>query len=262
MSAPSLPTPSGTEFAEPIEVPTPMYEPTHEPLNDGEVNYVYGDEEVRGSGNEPIESDNGDKGYNSGSAAPILTIIGVALFGIAFVLTVVATPLDVFRARADNTFLGDTTFRACYSLWGYKKCGAHSTAKHFTMGTTLINLPEDGWLCSEHKNVMRAAASFSIISVFFTLVALIVGALALMEVLSGALAGVCGVFAMTMLLICWACTAGTYHKSCNLRSFTSGFVSLSGVHSTKREYRFGAGMGVMVAAWCLEVIGAVLFFLV
>ncbi|KPA85829.1 g-amastin [Leptomonas pyrrhocoris] len=141
---------------------------------------------------------------------------------------VVATPVDVFKARKNARASG------CASMFGWKECGAHRVSSAFKCGI---------------KSNMGGAAAFAIISIFVTVAAFILLLLSTLNAFKRPLVVLIldGVACLTML-ISWACVAGAYNQGTCL-SLPYGSVSYS--------YSYAGSFGLMVTAWVFEVLAIV-----
>ncbi|KAK7196204.1 Amastin surface glycoprotein [Novymonas esmeraldas] len=165
-----------------------------------------------------------------------LAIACLVLEAIVFILTVVGTPIDVFRSRAP-AFAG---VRACYSMWGSKRCGNYRAN---SPKSTFKGFPSSGI-----EKTMNAASAFAIISIFLTLVAMVLTVLLVCKCIFRVIPGIFSVLAFVTLLVCWACMAGAYNKS-----YGPGL-------RIKRGYSYTGGFGLIVAAWCLQTVEMILVF--
>lgn len=150
-----------------------------------------------------------------------------------FFFVVIATPVDVFKARSGASVSG------CASLFGWKKCGAHGVSSGFKCGI---------------KSNMGGAAAFAIISIFVTLAGFVLLLLSTLDIFKRPLIVliVDGVACLTML-ISWGCVAGAYNQG-NCATLPYNSVSYS--------YSYAGSFGLMVTAWVLEVLAIVgMFFL-
>lgn len=150
-----------------------------------------------------------------------------------FLFVLIATPIDVFKARKNANFSG------CASLFGWKKCGAHGVASGFKCGI---------------KSNMGGAAAFAIISIFVTLAGFILLLLSTFDIFKRPLIVlvVDGVACLTML-ISWGCVAGVYNQGTCV-TLPYGSVSYS--------YSYAGSFGLMVTAWVFEVLAIVGMFFV
>ncbi|KAK7199375.1 amastin-like surface protein-like protein [Novymonas esmeraldas] len=154
-------------------------------------------------------------------------VVFTVLQFIVFLFVIVATPVAQFDPKSGS---------GCWTLFGFKNsCGSPGLDR---TGTAAFG-------CVQRRNNMNGGAAFAIISIFTTLVALVFGVLMLLRIS-------CAVFlpllftclSVITILISWACVAGAYSiKMCNVYFY-------NGVN-------YGAGFGLMVTAWCLQVINVV-----
>ncbi|CAD2219866.1 amastin-like surface protein-like protein [Angomonas deanei] len=175
----------------------------------------------------------------------IAGIIYTILQAIVFIFVLVATPIDMFKPKNNNFWITIPGWSpagrgSCYTMWGYKTdC---SSTKYTSKGTAAFG-------CGRRRNNMNGAAAFAIISIFLTLVALVFGILLICKCLGAIVPLILSIIAMVTILISWACVAGVY---------TQGFC---GGNPYKTNMKYGAGFGLLVTAWCLEVI-LVIFLIV
>lgn len=264
-----------TEAAETIDVQTPGHEPFDEPLGLSNMDF-YGVElanventEVDRGIFEPQYGLDGDpqgrkvsalKKASKDDRSKIIAVVSLLLDAAAFVLVVVATPLDVFRARNARSFIPNSDHRACFSMWGYKRCGAHLVIRSYTADAVTVHLPNNGWQCNAWRSRMTAAAAFSIISIFCSIAAVIVAALMTCRKLRGITAGVVGVLAMVALLITWTCLVASYYKGCNNTYSGRGLRIIGTARNMKDQYTIGVSFCLVVCSWGLQLFGAVLAF--
>ncbi|KAK7196205.1 Amastin surface glycoprotein [Novymonas esmeraldas] len=165
-----------------------------------------------------------------------LAIACLVLEAIVFILTVVGTPIDVFRSRGPAS----ASVHVCYSMWGVKECGNHKTNP--------INAPYKGFPSSGIEKTMNAASAFAIISIFLTLVALVLTVLLVFKCIFRVIPGIFSVLAFVTLLVCWACMAGAYNKN-----YGAGL-------RIKTGYTYVGGFGLIVTAWCVQTVEMILVF--
>lgn len=265
-----------SSLAEPIEVPTPMYEPAHEPFEEDENElrqnaenrshspYAASSSASEGAAKKKTEEE--DDATRVGGIALILVCL--ILQAVVFILAVVATPLDVLKSREEFSYIPDSRYRACYSMWGYKRCGAHrnldafSVANFHTTESTGVTIPAAGYVCTTYRNILRAASAFSIIGIFFSLLTLVLVVLCMCRLIKGFIPAIFAILSFVFLLICWACIAGAFYKTCVWESETRGLVILTATDKVKAGWRFGAGFGIMVASFGVQVIVAIMLFFV
>ncbi|KEG08650.1 amastin-like surface protein-like protein [Trypanosoma grayi] len=156
-------------------------------------------------------------------------LIFLILQAIVFLFVVIATPLAVYRSPLTN---------ACYTMWGYKlNCDSTSV--------------QASWSCNQQRDTMRAAAAFSIISIFFSLISTALAALSLFcnMRLSNMILFVLSVLIVFTLMVCWACIAHVHDA--NVCSPISG-------GSIGRFYGYGAGFGLLVTSWVVQILASIL----
>lgn len=162
-----------------------------------------------------------------------LPLVLVVLHFLVFLFVLIATPLDVFKARQNSQF------HDCASMFGWKPCGARSVV--------------DGFHCGISGN-MNGAAAFAIISIFVTMASFVLLMLSTFDVFKKSLIVliVDGVGCLT-ILVSWGCVAGAYNLG------TCVALPYSNI---SYNYAYGPSFGLMVTAWVLEILAIVgLFFL-
>lgn len=198
------------------------------------------DEEVQQNKEEKKQEKRENKAAGNGSV--IIAIVCLIVEAIIFLFCVVGTPVDAFRAKSK------VKPRQCYSMWGKKTCGAHKNNPD--------KLPHKGFPSSKIRSIMNAAAAFSIISIFFTLVAMILAILLVCKCMPSFIAGIFSIIAFISTLIVWACQAGVYYKKYDY-TIASGAIEKRKI---KDDYHYYASFGLFVTAWCLQTIEMVLVF--
>ncbi|XQJ24939.1 amastin-like protein [Leishmania guyanensis] len=157
---------------------------------------------------------------------------------IAFLFVLVATPIDMFRLKADGTF--DNSL--CITLWGLKnKCyGLKYEDDVFSLWS----------VCGTRTQRFRAAQAFAIISIFVYGLAAVLGFILLW--CCTYLRRVClalNVTGIVTLCVVWASMAVTYY-------------TLDGqCFGMRFRMKFGSGFVLLVMAWCLDIINIVLLLL-
>lgn len=178
----------------------------------------------------------------AGVPGVFLAIICLILEAIIFLFCVVGTPIDAYKAKTM------TSVRYCYSMWGYKQCGSH---KANPLGARYKGFPT-----KNIRDTMNAAAAFAIISIFVTLVSLVLTVLLVCKCIFRVIPGVFSIIAFITTLVVWACQAGVYNKK-----YAS--VTIAGVEYSskiKNTYNYAGSFGLFVTAWCLQTIEMVLVF--
>lgn len=163
--------------------------------------------------------------------------IFLVLACVAFLLLIIGTPLEMFRSRYSST---------CVTLWGSRP----------TCGSSRYD-PTD-WGCSSRNSKVNAARAFCIVSLILSALSILTGVLLALQV--GFLANrhlipaLLSLSTVLTLLIAWACVAGIYNESqCEVIDEATGTVVVEGT-ALKEVYKYGAGFGLLVASWCLQVI--------
>lgn len=169
-------------------------------------------------------------------------ILYTCLEFVAFVLFVVGTPIDMFRRSGEDT-LGNTY---CISLWGLKK-KCYSTTYNYKINTL--------WeLCSGRKNLFKAAEITAILTILILFVCFMLAFLAcccckpctccIRLLLVPLTIASIGTGAAT-----WGCMASSYNSS-------NGKCP-----AIKKDWSYGAGFGLLVTAWVINVINMVFLLL-
>lgn len=162
----------------------------------------------------------------------IATFVYIVVECVVFLFALIATPIAQFKLEGFATM--------CITMWGLKlKC---DSTKYDARGA-------DAFGCDQAKNNMAAAAAFSILSIVVLLAAIAWGFLLILQKVSFKwIRPILALVATVFLLICWACVAGVYtSKMCEAADFEK--------YSYKEfGYRYGAGFGLMVTAWVLQLL--------
>lgn len=157
-----------------------------------------------------------------------LPLLLTILHGIIFLFMLIATPVDVFKAKG-SAQVQDS--HRCASIFGWKPCGSHGVSEGFHCGI---------------KSHMGGAAAFAIISIFATLATFILYILALVEVFKRALVLlIMDLVCFFTILICWACVAGAYN-SVKCYGLPFDYVHFS--------YSYAGSFGLSVTSWVLQII--------
>jgi hypothetical protein len=164
-------------------------------------------------------------------------IIFCVLQFIVFLFVLVSTPIDQLKYKSTS---------GCWTFFGYKsRC---SNTKLSATGTAAFG-------CAHRRDNMNGGAAFAIISIFTTLAAFIFGLLMLLHIACAVLIPLLlTCLSVVTILISWACIAGVYtERMCGdslIATKMSDFMD------------YGAGFGLMVTAWCLQIVNVVVLVLV
>ncbi|KPI82786.1 amastin-like surface protein-like protein [Leptomonas seymouri] len=165
-------------------------------------------------------------------------IIFTALQFIVLLFVVVSTPIDQLKSKSTS---------GCWTFWGAKsRC---KNTDHSATGTQAFG-------CAHRRNNMSGGGAFAIISILTTLTAFIFGVLMLLRIPCAVIIPLfLTCLSVVTILISWACIVGVY---------TERMCSTEGSKGTKMSdfMDYGAGFGLMVAAWCFQVINVVVLVLV
>ncbi|KAH9600028.1 Amastin surface glycoprotein [Trypanosoma melophagium] len=162
-------------------------------------------------------------------------LIPLVIECVVFLFVLIGTPLETFRLH--NPLGSDS----CITLWGARNCGSASYSSR-------------DFRCNREKSTMNAGAAFAIISIFVTLVAILTFFLTGKLSPAGLIGKICAILAVFTILIAWATPASVFHQHmCKMLSIR--------LHSYKENgWHLAAGFGLMVTAWCLQIIAVVLSF--
>ncbi|KPA79186.1 amastin-like surface protein-like protein [Leptomonas pyrrhocoris] len=165
-------------------------------------------------------------------------VIFCALQFTVFLFVLVSTPIDQLKFKGSD---------ACWTFFGAKiKC---SNAKRSATGIEAFG-------CAHRRNNMNGGAAFAIFSICTTLAALVFGILMLLRIPCAVLIPlILTCLSVLTILISWACVAGVYSERMCSTSTSNGVKA-----SAFMDY--GAGFGLMVTAWCLQIINVVVLVLV
>ncbi|AYU79213.1 amastin-like surface protein-like protein [Leishmania donovani] len=164
--------------------------------------------------------------------------VGALLFTViqflVLLFVVIATPISQIDSK---------TSRTCYTFWGMKSdCRkVHYTAK----GKGAFGN------CRQRLNNMSGGAAFAIVSVFTTLAALVFGILMLIRVSCAVvfpLIFTC--ISIFTIFISWACVAGAYT------------IKMCGMKWSNYSLEYGPGFGLMITAWCLQIVNVLVLVLI
>ncbi|CBZ40960.1 uncharacterized protein [Leishmania mexicana MHOM/GT/2001/U1103] len=169
----------------------------------------------------------------------VLLLVYVILQFIAFLLVLVATPMEMFRQKdvsPDGSFF-------CYTLWGFK-FNCRSLDYDVPIHEVFTNCP-----VLLHR--FRAAQAFAIISIFVYGAAFILGLILLF--CSPSLRMVClalNIVGIATLCVVWAAMAVTYNTYDGPQCLRVNIF-----------LKYGAGFVLFVIAWILDIINTVILLL-
>ncbi|KPA82139.1 amastin-like protein [Leptomonas pyrrhocoris] len=174
--------------------------------------------------------------------------VGIVIYSIlqfiAFLLILVGTPIDMFRAKNEDT-IGN---KPCVTMWGIKeKC--YSTKYDIR--------PKDLFaLCKGRLDRFRAAEAFAIINIAIYLVACILGFVQLC--CCHCLRWVCLLLNILGIsaVVTWAIMADAFGSKSGADRFNIGYCG-----KLKDFSKYGAGFGLFVTAWCLDIVNIVFLML-
>ncbi|CAJ1023351.1 putative Amastin surface glycoprotein [Leishmania utingensis] len=154
---------------------------------------------------------------------------------IAFLLVLVATPLDMFRSQNGQPLQG------CLTLWGFKY-NCSSLGKDVVISTVWNS-------CPRRLMLFHAAEAFAIVSIFLYGMAFILGVVMLL--CSFNLRYVClglNIVGAITLCVVWAAMAMTYLKEDG-----------GPCPAMRTLLNYGVGFTLLIIAWVLDIIN--IFFL-
>lgn len=170
--------------------------------------------------------------------------LGSVVFAIVqflvFLFVLISTPLEHFVAKGN---WGNGS--GCFTMFGYQNsCRGSYTSK----GT-------EAWGCVKRRDNMNAAGAFAIISIITTLAALVFGILMVIRIPCAVLFPVVLVLVSVLtILISWGCVAAVYGQN-----MCKGNAAVGAAFKFFTSY--GPGFGLMVTAWCFEVVNLILIIL-
>ncbi|KPA82130.1 amastin-like protein [Leptomonas pyrrhocoris] len=165
---------------------------------------------------------------------------------IAFLFLLVGTPIDMFRAKNEDT-IGN---KPCLTMWGTKeKC--YSTKYDIRPDDLFV-------LCKERRDRFRAAEAFAIIHIVVYLVACILGFVQLC--CCSCLRWACLALNILGITSCisWAIMADLYLRNSSASLTWSGSPNC---YKFNLAFKYGAGFGLLVTAWCLNIVAMVFLML-
>ncbi|KAG5498599.1 hypothetical protein JKF63_02885 [Porcisia hertigi] len=171
---------------------------------------------------------------------------------IVFTFLVTSTPISQFRGEGIGA--GGASKLSCVTVWGLKN---NCDSNHYDHRSTSIE-------CQRPKQLFQAAEAFYIIAVIVSLLSSIMGGLYFIGLKAKLLLVALAVVEVAVALVPWACmTAVWYNDYCGKSTVVIDGKNgkLSGVpygSVLRGAFKFSAGYGMTVSAWCIQVIGLVL----
>ncbi|XQJ30414.1 amastin-like surface protein, putative [Leishmania guyanensis] len=161
-----------------------------------------------------------------------LLIYAIVQF-IAFLLVLVATPIDMFRLKSRSATVSSNQ---CITLWGLKKdCKGNG-----------YDFPSEYlWeFCSPHRNHFRLAQAFALISIFVYGAAFVLGVIMLfccrwLHLVSLAL----NIVGAVTLCVVWVAMVVTFNRDEDPSCLV-----------IKSSYTYGAGIVLLLVAWVLDIL--------
>ncbi|XQJ30334.1 amastin-like surface protein, putative [Leishmania guyanensis] len=158
-------------------------------------------------------------------------LIYVVLQFVAFLLVLVATPIDIFRAKDDPKVIPSD----CITLWG---------SKLDCRGTMYNESSDVLWArCPPRRYRFRISQAFAVISIFVYGMAFVLGVIMLF--CCRCARWVClalNSVGVVTLCIVWASMAVTYNRD-----------EGTGCHVLRTEGTYGAGFVLFLLAWLLDI---------
>lgn len=232
--------------------------PVNEPVNEASS---------QGEGEAAEELKKIDK-YARGGDHPIIgLIVFTVLQFVALLLVVVATPIGMFEInptwKAKLYGLPASGSNICVTAWGMRNgCGS----------TGYYNRDFTHTFCYRVRVNFKIVESFCIMTIGFMMIGLVMGVLAIFQKVGKGATGAIGAFGMVLCIIPWGVVAGMYHQKpcCETNGWnTDAKTTVCTGNNTrltedvppfKTMGKFGAGFGLLVAAWAIEVIAVVFAF--
>ncbi|KAK7199849.1 Amastin surface glycoprotein [Novymonas esmeraldas] len=157
-----------------------------------------------------------------------------------------------------------STKSLCVTAWGMKD--GCNTARYYNRDFTHT-------FCYRVRVNFKLVEAFCIMTIGFMSLGLIMGILAVFHKVSKGATGAVGTFAMVLCIIPWGIVAGMYHQKpcCETNGWnTDNKVTICTGNNTrlgaedvppfKTMGKFGAGFGLIVASWAIQVIALVFAF--
>lgn len=163
-----------------------------------------------------------------------LVIVVLQFIGLFFMA--IGSPYDVLSLNDDTSYLEGTNL--CYSVWGTKKCGgSHPTTWHDAVYYKR---------CGVFEACMKAAAAFTIVSIFAFVIGIAANMLIACKCLTNKTPAVLiNIFGIVATSVPWAVVAGLYNNSqCNRRFKDLG--------------KYQPGFAFFIVSWGMEVISFIL----
>lgn len=168
-------------------------------------------------------------------ACSVSSVLYAILQALAFLLILVGTPIDMFRAKTEDVF-GNTQ---CITLWGMKmKC--YSTRYD-------IKTDELWKSCPSRRDRFRAGEAFSIISIAVVGVAALFGFIRLC--CCNCLRWFClllNIAGIATAAVVWVCMVDSYYTKRDLCPPLKD-----------ADTKYGAGFALFVAGWCVCVVNVI-----
>lgn len=200
-------------------------------------------------------------------------IIYTVLQFVALLFVVVATPIEMFTIGdewRDRIYpeLAGTDKTLCVTAWGMK-AGCRSTRYH--------NRDYTRTFCSRMRLNFKIVQAFCIIAIGFMSFGLLLGVASIMHKVGKGSVGAIATFAMLCCLMPWGIMGGMYWQlpccetddwylptqrtTCYFDVQAPAAATGLDVPAFGKMGKYAAGFGLIVTAWCLQVIAVVFAFL-
>lgn len=241
--------------------------PSHEPVNEA----PHSEEPHTGSeAASEKEEDATENKYDRNTKHPVIGLyIYIVLQFVSLILVVVATPIsmlkinDTWRDKIYPELAGDSR-QLCVSAWGMK-LGCNQKGYYRRDYTHAF--------CYRVRVNFKIVEAFCLMTIGFMVLGLVLGLCSSFHMVGKGATGSIGTFAMVMCLIPWGVIAGMYYqkpccettgwntdsKATDCRGNNTNIVD-EDIPGFKTMGSYGAGFGLLVAAWAIQVIAIAFAF--
>ncbi|KAL7694907.1 amastin [Lotmaria passim] len=238
--------------------------PSHEPVNE-----AASEKQHTGSEHEEKEPKKKDKYDRGGEHPTIGLMVYVVLQFITMLFVVIATPIQLFKINNDwrdkiYPELVGSKKRLCVSAWGMK-LGCNQKGYY--------NRDFTHTFCYRVRLDFKIVEAFCLMTICFMVLGLALGILSIFQKVSKGATGAIGAFAMVLCLIPWGIIAGMYYqKPCcettgwntdnKVRNCVGNNTNIRNedIPGFKHMGSYGAGFGLLVAAWAIQVVAIAFAF--
>ncbi|XQJ30332.1 amastin-like surface protein, putative [Leishmania guyanensis] len=158
-------------------------------------------------------------------------LVYVVVQFVAFLLVLVATPIDMFRVRGDPKVISGE----CITLWGRKE--------NCMSVTYNMSANQQWYRCPPRRYRFRISQAFAVISIFVYGMAFVLGVIMLL--CHRRFRWVClalNIFGTVTVFFVWVTLAVSYNESSEV-----------GCLELKTRYTYGAGFVLFLLAWLLDI---------